>query len=158
MLYTDPAFENPLEAFYAYPGIWALWYYRLSHVLWERELPYLSRFVPRLVMALVRYVTSVDIHPAAKISEGGIMLDHACGVVIGATAEVGARTIFYHQVTLGSSGKSPPPDGHRRHPIVGDDCVLGTDMCVRGGGCVCVCGCRWWNLKEEEGWIDRCLL
>lgn len=125
MLYTDPAFDHPLEAFYAYPGtyfscfvlyrcvythsmhthsmmhrthtrtrppqtkkrnsnpnpfppkhtrinlitgIWALWFYRLAHVLWRRELPWVSRFVPRLVMSLVRYVTSVDIHPAAKIS------------------------------------------------------------------------------------------
>lgn len=126
-------------------GIWALWTYRLSHVLWQRELLFVSRFVPRLAMSVVRYITSVDIHPAAKISgtwhayldgclhslpqdetikqearpadlsslpslttcprntrifrtEGGVMLDHACGVVIGATAEVGARTVFYHQV------------------------------------------------------------
>lgn len=49
-------------------GIWALWLYRLSHVLWRRDLPWVSRVVPRFVMALVRYVTSVDIHPAAKIS------------------------------------------------------------------------------------------
>ncbi len=49
-------------------GIWALWFYRLSHALWQRDLPIASRFVPRLVMSLVRYVTSVDIHPAAKIS------------------------------------------------------------------------------------------
>lgn len=65
---TDPSPLLPNPHPHQHTGIWALWLYRLSHVLWRRDLPWVSRVVPRFVMALVRYVTSVDIHPAAKIS------------------------------------------------------------------------------------------
>ncbi|GAB5035452.1 serine acetyltransferase [Nannochloropsis oceanica] len=132
MLYTDPAFESPVEGLFAYPGLWALWTYRLSHALWERRLPFLSRFVPRLAMSIVRYLTSIDIHPAAKLSDGGLMMDHACGIVIGATAVVGGKTIFYHQVTLGSAGKEVSA-GTKRHPTVGAGCVLGAGSKILGG-------------------------
>ncbi|CAM9943074.1 unnamed protein product, partial [Discosporangium mesarthrocarpum] len=131
MLVLDPALESPAEALFAYPGFWALLWYRLSHELWERHIPVISVIVPRLVMSMVRYATAVDIHPAAKISEGGVLLDHASGTVIGSTAVVGGGVTIYHQVTLGASGK-PIPQGVKRHPTIGDRVIIGAGAKILG--------------------------
>ncbi|CBJ26514.1 Serine O-acetyltransferase [Ectocarpus siliculosus] len=101
----DPALQSKLEVLYAYPGFWALFWYRLSHALLMRNIPGLSSVVPRLAMSIVRYATSIDIHPAAQISEEGVLIDHGAALVVGATAIIGARVTLYHGVTLGNSGK-----------------------------------------------------
>ncbi len=87
------------------PGFWALFWYRLSHALLQQDIPVVSLILPRLVMAVVRYCTAIDIHPAAKISAEGIFIDHGAGLVVGADAVVGAGVTLFHGVTLGSSGK-----------------------------------------------------
>jgi len=119
IILADPALDWKIEILFAYPGFWALFWFRISHLLFVWRFPLL----PRIIMGVVRLLTAVDIHPGAKIS-GGVFIDHGAGVVIGATAEIGAGTIVYHQVTLGASGK-PVPKGERRHPAVGKGCVLG---------------------------------
>jgi len=120
IILADPALDWKIEILFAYPGFWALFWFRISHVLFVWRFPLL----PRIIMGVVRLLTAVDIHPGAKISKGGVFIDHGAGVVIGATAEIGAGTIVYHQVTLGASGR-PVPKGERRHPAVGKGCVLG---------------------------------
>ncbi|CAM9378440.1 unnamed protein product [Heterosigma akashiwo] len=127
MIYEDPALGSFLEIFFCYPGFWALFFYRICHAMWYFKIPLL----PRVIMGFVRFWTAVDIHPAAEISEGGVLFDHATGTVIGATAGIGARTTIYHQVTLGASGK-PVPKGQRRHPIVGANCMIGCGAKVLG--------------------------
>eukprot|EP00640_Fibrocapsa_japonica_P003964 CAMPEP_0113939632 /NCGR_PEP_ID=MMETSP1339-20121228/5917_1 /TAXON_ID=94617 /ORGANISM="Fibrocapsa japonica" /LENGTH=217 /DNA_ID=CAMNT_0000943203 /DNA_START=275 /DNA_END=928 /DNA_ORIENTATION=+ /assembly_acc=CAM_ASM_000762 len=76
-------------------------------------------------------MTAVDIHPRAKISDEGVFIDHATGVVIGETAEIGAGTTIYHQVTLGGTGKIMHR-GQRRHPIVGKNCMIGAGAKLLG--------------------------
>jgi len=120
IILADPALDWKIEILFAYPGFWALFWYRITHLLFVWHFPLL----PRIVMGIVRLLTAIDIHPGAKISKGGVFIDHGAGVVIGATSEIGAGTTVYHQVTLGASGK-PVPRGERRHPIVGNGCVLG---------------------------------
>ncbi|CAM9835963.1 unnamed protein product, partial [Ectocarpus sp. 12 AP-2014] len=127
----DPALQSKLEVLYAYPGFWALFWYRLSHALLKRNIPGLSSVVPRLAMSTVRYATSIDIHPAAQISGEGVLIDHGASLVIGATAVVGARVTLYHGVTLGNSGKKVSPGG-KRHPTIGDRVVLGAGAKVLG--------------------------
>jgi len=127
LILADPALDWKIEILFAYPGFWALFWYRIAHFLFEWRCPYL----PRFIMGAVRFMTAIDIHPGAKISTGGVFIDHGTGVVIGATSEIGPGTTIYHEVTLGASGK-PVPKGERRHPIVGRNCVLGAGTRVIG--------------------------
>lgn len=72
------------------------------------------------------------LHASLCCADGGLLLDHATGIVIGATAEVGGGTTIYHQVTLGSTGKHVPK-GEKRHPTVGAHCVIGKKRAGRFG-------------------------
>ncbi|CAM9178512.1 unnamed protein product, partial [Hapterophycus canaliculatus] len=127
----DPALQSKLEILYAYPGFWALFWYRISHALLEREIPLLSAFMPRFIMSVVRYATAIDIHPAAKISADGVLIDHGVGLVVGETAVIGAQVTLYHGVTLGNSGKKVLP-GMKRHPTIGDRVVVGAGAKILG--------------------------
>lgn len=91
--------------FSLHAGFWALFWYRLSHALWQRRIPLVSNVWPRLTMAIVRCATSIDIHPEAQISSEGILIDHGAGLVVGAHAVVGAGVTLYQGVTLGGTGK-----------------------------------------------------
>eukprot|EP00752_Nemacystus_decipiens_P011652 g10342.t1 len=127
----DPALRSKLEILFAYPGFWALFWYRLSHALLHQNLPILSPLLPRLVMSVVRYFTAIDIHPAATISGGGIFIDHGTGLVVGAHAVIGAGATLYHGVTLGNSGKEVAP-GAKRHPTIGERVVVGAGAKILG--------------------------
>jgi serine O-acetyltransferase len=119
----DPAAHNTLEILTCYPGLHALWFYRLSHALWKRDIPVL----PRLVSQFARFLTGVDIHPGATLGPG-LFIDHASGVVIGETAEVGENVTIYQGVTLGGTGK----ETGKRHPTVGDNVVIGAGANLLG--------------------------
>src|SRR5512140_1640932 len=92
----DPAARNTLEVIINYPGLHALWGYRLAHWLWNHQL----KLFGRMTSQLVRFLTGIEIHPGAKIGSG-FFIDHGMGVVIGETAEVGCDVTLYHGVTLG---------------------------------------------------------
>jgi len=119
----DPAAQNALEILTCYPGLHALWFHRAAHALWKRGVPVL----PRLVSQIARFITGVDIHPGATIGPG-FFIDHASGVVIGETAEVGENVTIYQGVTLGGTGK----ETGKRHPTVGDNVVIGAGANVLG--------------------------
>ncbi|QNI07695.1 serine O-acetyltransferase [Mycobacterium kubicae] len=119
----DPARPSVLEVVFAYPGVHAVWGHRVSHWLWRRE----ARVVARVVSELTRIFTGVDIHPGAEIG-GGLFIDHATGVVIGETAEVGEDVTIFHGVTLGGTGA----DTGKRHPTVGDRVVIGAGAKILG--------------------------
>ncbi len=119
----DPAARSTLELVLCYPGIHAVWGYRVSHWLWRHNRTLLGRFCS----ALTEQLTGVDIHPGAVLGPG-LFIDHATGVVIGETAEIGADVTIYHGVTLGGTSL------HRgkRHPTVGDRVTIGAGAKVLG--------------------------
>ncbi len=120
----DPAAGSAWEVALTYPGLHAVWGYRVAHALWNRG----ARVPARLVQNGVRFWTGVDIHPAAELGRR-LFIDHAEGVVIGETAVVGEDVLIFHQVTLGGVSMDP---GKRRHPTVGDRVILGAGAKVLG--------------------------
>ncbi len=119
----DPAARSTIELVLCYPGIHAVWGHRASHWLWRRRRYLLAR----LWAAATHLLTGVDIHPAAVLGPG-LFIDHATGVVIGETAEVGADVTIYHGVTLGGTSL----DRCKRHPTIGDRVTIGAGAKVLG--------------------------
>jgi serine O-acetyltransferase len=119
----DPAARSVLEVVLCYPGLWAVWFYRVSHGLWRWRL----RLLARILSQIARFYTGVDIHPAALLGRR-LFIDHATGVVIGETAVVGSDVTIYQGVTLGGTGK-----GHgKRHPTICDGVFIGNNANVLG--------------------------
>lgn len=119
----DPAARSTLEILLTYPGLHALWGYRLSHWLWVHRLKLLGRWVSHLFRSL----TGIEIHPGATIGPG-LFIDHGMGVVIGETAEIGSDVTLYHGVTLGGTRL----EKGKRHPTLGDRVVVGAGAKVLG--------------------------
>jgi serine O-acetyltransferase len=119
----DPAARTRLEVLLCYPGLWAVWIYRVSHWMWGHRL----RLPARVLSQVGRFYTGVDIHPGALLGRR-LFIDHAAGVVIGETAIVGSDVTMYQGVTLGGTGK-----GHgKRHPTVCDGVFIGNNANVLG--------------------------
>lgn len=119
----DPAAQGWLEVLCCYPGLHAIAAHRLAHWLHHREIS----FFPRFISYLARFVTGIEIHPAAQLGKG-IFIDHGTGVVIGETAIVGEYTSIYQGVTLGGTGK----EIGKRHPTVGAGVIIGAGAKVLG--------------------------
>lgn len=118
---NDPAARN-IE-FLLYSGFHAILIHRLSHLLWQMRIP----FIPRLLSQAGRFLTGLEIHPAARIG-AGFFCDHGMGVVIGETAVIGERVVMFHNVTLGGTRNEPG----KRHPTVGNDVLIGTGATLLG--------------------------
>jgi serine O-acetyltransferase len=119
----DPAVPSTLQVVFAYPGVHAIWGHRVSHWLWGRG----AKVAARTLGEVTRVLTGVDIHPGATLGTG-LFIDHATGVVIGETAEIGDDVTIYHGVTLGGSGK----DSGKRHPTIGDRVTIGAGAKILG--------------------------
>jgi serine O-acetyltransferase len=123
VLERDPAARSRLEVMLCYPGLWAVWIYRISHRLWSAKVYLLARFLSQIG----RFLTGVDIHPGALLGRR-LFIDHATGVVIGETAILGNDVTMYQGVTLGGTGK-----GHgKRHPTLCDGVFIGNNANVLG--------------------------
>jgi serine O-acetyltransferase len=123
VLERDPAARSWLEVMLCYPGLWAVWYHRVSHQLWLMKL----RLPARILSQVARFFTGVDIHPGALLGRR-LFIDHATGVVIGETAIIGSDVTLYQGVTLGGTGK-----GHgKRHPTLCDGVYVGNNANVLG--------------------------
>ncbi len=96
----DPAAHSTLEVMLAYPGLHALWGYRVAHWFWTHHM----LLIGRLISHFVRSLTGIEIHPAAVIGEG-FFIDHGMGVVIGETAEIGQQC---HAVSWRHPGRCEP--------------------------------------------------
>ena len=120
---SDPAARSAFETALTYPGLHAIWGYRVSSWLWHHQ----GRFAARLVAGWARFMTGVDIHPAASIGDR-IFIDHAVGVVIGETAVVGNDVTIYQGVTLGGTTLQHG----KRHPTIGDRVTIGSGAKVLG--------------------------
>ena len=119
----DPAARNRLEVALTYPGFHAILLHRGAHWLWQHEVKLLAR----IVSAISRLLTGIEIHPAAIIGDY-CFIDHGHGVVIGETSVIGNRVTLYHDVTLGGTALV---EG-KRHPTLEDDVVVGAGAQVLG--------------------------
>jgi len=120
----DPAATSTLEVVLTYAGFHALLAYRVAHRLRRWGIPLL----PRMISQFARWLTGIEIHPAARIGTG-FFIDHGMGVVIGETAEVGDYVTLFQGVTLGGTGK----EHGKRHPTIGNHVVIGAGAKILGG-------------------------
>jgi serine O-acetyltransferase len=120
----DPAATNTLEVVLTYAGFHALLAYRVAHRLRLWGIPLL----PRIISQFARWLTGIEIHPAATIGTG-FFIDHGMGVVIGETAEIGDYVTLFQGVTLGGTGK----EHGKRHPTIGNHVVIGAGAKILGG-------------------------
>ncbi len=119
----DPAAKNYLEVILLYSGLHAIVLYRVAHFLWQAKIP----FIPRFLSQLGRFLTAIEIHPAAHIGDG-FFIDHGTGVVIGETTIIGNNVTLFQGVTLGGTGK----EKGKRHPTIGNNVVVGAGAKVLG--------------------------
>ena len=122
---NDPAARNSFEILLTYSGVHALSWHRVAY-FFHKKLK--LKLLARILSQVARFLTGVEIHPAAKI-EGGVFIDHGMGVVIGETAEVRKGTVIYQGVTLGGTGK----ERGKRHPTIMEDVTLSAGARVLGG-------------------------
>ncbi|MGX6961698.1 serine O-acetyltransferase EpsC [Vagococcus xieshaowenii] len=111
----DPAARTTLEIVLTYPGLHAIWFHRLAHVLHRNNL----RLLAKIIATISRLLTGIEIHPGAKLGRR-LFIDHGMGIVIGETAEVGEDVVLFHGVTLGGTGK----DKGKRHPTIGNGAYI----------------------------------
>lgn len=123
MIERDPAAKGWLEVLLSYPGLHAVWGHRIANRLWNEDW----QLTARLCSHLVRWLTGVEIHPAASIGRR-VTIDHGMGVVIGETAEVGDDVHMYHGITLGGDTNEPV----KRHPTIEDGVQIGANATLLG--------------------------
>ncbi|MBC5767195.1 serine O-acetyltransferase [Ramlibacter albus] len=125
ILDRDPAARSTWEVLTCYPGLHAIMLHRVSHWCWTHGLKWLGRFVSMFS----RWLTGIEIHPGAKVGNG-VFFDHAMGVVVGETAEIGDGCTIYQGVTLGGTSLYK---GAKRHPTLGKNVVVSAGAKVLGG-------------------------
>ncbi len=119
----DPAARNIIEVLLCYPGFHALLLHRISHKLWTMKIP----IIPRIISNISRFLTGIEIHPAAKIGKR-FFIDHGMGVVIGETTEIGDDVLLYQGVTLGGTSAR----NEKRHPTLKRGVVVGAGAKILG--------------------------
>ena len=124
VLERDPAARNSLEVLLCYPGVHALALHRVGHRLWGGGWTTAARWVSHFA----RFLTGIEIHPAARIGRG-LFIDHGMGVVIGETAEIGENVTLLQGVTLGGTSLKR----EKRHPTLGNNVTVGAGAKVIGG-------------------------
>jgi len=124
VLERDPAARSTLEVVLCYPGVHAIWAHLVSHALWGAGWTTTAR----LLSHLSRFLTGIEIHPAAKLGSG-LFIDHGMGIVIGETAEVGQNVSLLQGVTLGGTSNKR----EKRHPTLGDHVMVGAGAKILGG-------------------------
>ena len=126
----DPAARNLWEVAFFYAGFHALLFHRVAHYLWRHGF----YFVARGVSWLARFLTQIEIHPAARIGKG-LVIDHGSGLVIGETTHIGDDVTLYHGVTLGGiapATNSKSQVNHKRHPTLKDGVIVGAGAHILG--------------------------
>ena len=126
----DPAARSSIEVILCYPGFHAITMHRIASWLWRRGW----RVPGRLISHVGRFLTGIEIHPAAKIGQR-FFVDHGMGVVVGETAEIGKDVTLYHDVTLGGVSPAVDSDSQReqkRHPTLLDGVIVGSGAQVLG--------------------------
>lgn len=129
----DPAALTFAEVLLSYPGLLAIAAHRIAHELYKLNVP----IIPRVMSEWIHTKTGVDIHPGARIGRA-FFIDHATGVVIGETTEIGDHVKLYQGVTLGARSFALDPTGHpvkhiKRHPTVEDHVIIYANATILGG-------------------------
>lgn len=124
----DPAAHTRFEVIRAYPGFFAISFYRIAHALLDLETPLL----PRIITEYAHSQTGIDIHPAAEIGEH-FFIDHGTGIVIGETAVIGNHVKLYQGVTLGALSVDKDMAYVKRHPTVEDHVIIYSGATILGG-------------------------
>jgi serine O-acetyltransferase len=124
VLQRDPAARSPIEVLLCYPGVHAQVFHRAAHGLWNAGWTTSARWVSHLG----RFLTGIEIHPAARIGRG-LFIDHGMGVVIGETAEIGDNVTLLQGVTLGGTSLKK----EKRHPTLGNNVTVGAGATIIGG-------------------------
>ena len=130
IIQRDPAARSKLSIVLTYPGVKSVFFHRIANNLWNLNLYTLARIVSQFS----RFLTGIEIHPAAKIGKN-LFIDHGMGVVVGESAEIGNNVTLYHGVTLG--GISPSENSYeqrniKRHPTLKDNVIVGSSAQVLG--------------------------
>ena len=129
----DPAARSPEEVILSYPGFYAISIYRIAHEFYKLGVPY----VARIMTEFAHEKTGVDIHAGATIGEY-FFIDHGTGIVIGETTTIGDHVKIYQGVTLGAKSfeldeEGNPIKGTKRHPDIGNRCVIYANATILGG-------------------------
>ena len=129
----DPAARSPEEVILCYPGFYAISIYRIAHEFYIRRIPYISR----MMTEYAHEKTGIDIHAGATVGER-FFIDHGTGIVIGETTTIGDGVKIYQGVTLGArsfelDGDGNPVKGIKRHPDIGNNCVIYANATILGG-------------------------
>lgn len=126
----DPAAQSKEEIIFSYPGLFAIYVYRLAHVLYRKKVP----FIPRIMSEYAHGKTGIDINPGARIGEY-FFIDHGTGIVIGETTVIGNNVKLYQGVTLGalSTRNGQQLAGIKRHPTIEDHVTIYSNSSVLGG-------------------------
>ena len=129
----DPAATSLEEIIFSYPGFYAILVYRIAHLLYLSRVP----FIPRIMSEYAHGKTGVDINPGATIGEY-FFIDHGTGIVIGETTVIGDHVKIYQGVTLGAKSfeldeNGNPVKGIKRHPDIGDGCIIYANATILGG-------------------------
>jgi serine O-acetyltransferase len=119
----DPAARNWVEVVLCYPGWHAVMIHRVAHWMWQHK----AKLPARILSYWARFLTGIEIHPAARIGPG-LFIDHGMGVVIGETSIIGRNVTLYHGVTLGGRSR----ERTKRHPTVKNHVVIGAGAGVLG--------------------------
>ena len=130
ILNRDPAAKSKLSIILTYPGVKAVFFYKIANFF------SLAKFdlIAKMISQLSRFLTGIEIHPNAKIGKN-LFIDHGMGVVIGETSEIGNNVTIYHMVTLGGIAPSINSNNQRnikRHPTIEDEVVIGSGAQVLG--------------------------
>ena len=150
----DPAARSPEEIILSYPGFYAISIYRIAHEFYVRKIPVLAR----LMTEYAHTKTGIDIHAGATIGEY-FFIDHGTGIVIGETTTIGDRVKIYQGVTLGAKSFELDEDGNpvkgvKRHPDIGNDCIIYANATILGGntkiGDGCTIGGNVWLTHSVE--------
>ncbi len=120
---NDPAISSRIELLFNYPGVWAIFWYRIANRLYRKNFKALSR----LIMGLNQIITHIDIHPGTTIGRR-VFIDHGTGVVIGQTAVIEDDVLIYQGVTLGGVSLT----AGKRHPTIKRNVVIGAGAKILG--------------------------
>ena len=126
----DPAASSRISVILLYPTIHILFLYKISNFLWKKKIKFLARFL----MQFGRFLTGIEIHPAATIGNR-LFMDHGYGIVIGETAVIGDDVTMYQGVTLGGIMPSIESNSQRqkkRHPTIGNNVIIGSGAQILG--------------------------
>lgn len=124
----DPAATCEYEVIRAYPGFYAIAFYRMAHELFKLGVP----IIPRVITEYAHSKTGIDIHPGAKIGSH-FFIDHGTGIVIGETTIIGTHVKIYQGVTLGALSVSKEMAQTKRHPTIESGVVIYAGATILGG-------------------------